>query len=654
MNPLLAIARAVHFAAALWLFGELALACILSVGRRPASSDGPGEALRRRLPWIVRASIVIGIASAVAWLAAVAATMSGTPLSQAIEPSTLDTVLLSTLFGRVWVVRVGLALLMLLILWPRSGVRGWRLACGTGVAAAYVGALAWTGHAAAGAGPLRLVQLVCDVGHLLAAAAWLGALPALAYLLAGTRSVEQAASAVRRFSNVAIVCVTALVLSGIGNSWFLVGSVPALFGTPYGMLLLAKLALLALMLSFAAANRLVLTPRLGAGERHAMTALRRNTLFEIGAGLLVLFIVGALGTMVPAAHQSPRWPFAYTLDWSAAQASAAMQWSLGAAALVAIAGFVVAFVGARRRTWPSVAAGLTGMGVSAAASAWILAVPAYPTTFAESPVGYTTAAIVDGRRLFDTHCAACHGSDGRSGGPASAGLGTRPANLVQHAALHRPGDLYWWIAHGRPATAMPAFAAALASDDIWTIVQFLRALSDTDAWVDTGEDELAASRAMPAPDFSFELPGRGQQTLVRADRQRSTLLVVYSVPDSLARLRSLASDRHAFDERQIDVLAVTSSAADARATIAQIPGGESMLADCSPDVAAAYAMFAANHGAAGASRHLEFLIDSNGLIREQWRGLSAQAAIRNDEIFSSAAKEERESPEAPPSHSHHH
>jgi putative copper resistance protein D len=385
-----------------------------------------------------------------------------------------------------------------------------------------------------------------------------------------------------------------------------------------------------------------------------MTALRRNTLVEIAAGLLVLLIVGALGTMVPAAHQPPRWPFAYTLDWPAAQASASTRWALGATALIAIAGGIVALVGARRQTWSSVAAGLIGIGVSAAASAWMLAAPAYPTSFADSPVAYTTAAIVDGRRLFNAHCVACHGSDGRGAGPASAGPGAQPANLVQHAALHRPGDLYWWIAHGRPGTAMPGFAATLGSDDIWTIVQFLRASSDADAWVDAGEDELVASRVVPAPDFSFEIPGRGQRTLDRADQRRSTLLVVYSVPDSLARLRSLAFDRQAFEDRRIEVIAVTSTAAEARTAIAQTPGGESMLAVSSPDVAAAYAMLTANHGAVGATRHAEFLIDGDGRMRAQWRGLPAQAAVRNDEIFASATKEAREPPDAAPSHMHHH
>ena len=50
------------------------------------------------------------------------------------------------------------------------------------VAAAYLASLAWAGHAAAGQAS-GLVQLLSDVVHLLAAGAWLGALPGLVFLL---------------------------------------------------------------------------------------------------------------------------------------------------------------------------------------------------------------------------------------------------------------------------------------------------------------------------------------------------------------------------------------------------------------------------------------------------------------------------------------
>ena len=63
------------------------------------------------------------------------------------------------------------------------------------------------------------------------------------------------------------------------------------------------------------AARILTIPRIVA----ALRSLRRNATMEIAAGMIVVAIVGLLGTMVPAAHQSPAWPFAFTLSWQAAQ-----------------------------------------------------------------------------------------------------------------------------------------------------------------------------------------------------------------------------------------------------------------------------------------------------------------------------------------------
>ena len=65
--------------------------------------------------------------------------------------------------------------------------------------------------------------------HLLAAGAWLGGLPALAMLFAAARRADDpawrglAVGATRRFSWLGIVCVAALLASGIINSWNLLG-----------------------------------------------------------------------------------------------------------------------------------------------------------------------------------------------------------------------------------------------------------------------------------------------------------------------------------------------------------------------------------------------------------------------------------------------
>ena len=77
---------------------------------------------------------------------------------------------------------------------------------------------------------------------------------------------------------------------GLVNTWFLAGTVPALIGTEYGRLLLAKIALFATMVTFAAVNLLRMTPvgwppigGDGADRGAALGHLRRNAFVEAGA-----------------------------------------------------------------------------------------------------------------------------------------------------------------------------------------------------------------------------------------------------------------------------------------------------------------------------------------------------------------------------------
>ena len=106
--------------------------------------------------------------SGVIWLTAEAAIMSGTPLAQAIKADTIGLVLGKTEFGRLWVLRffLAMALCTLLLSIGRSATEQRRLRIAVGavlVAAAYLATLAWAGHAAAGQGSGRYVQIVSDV-----------------------------------------------------------------------------------------------------------------------------------------------------------------------------------------------------------------------------------------------------------------------------------------------------------------------------------------------------------------------------------------------------------------------------------------------------------------------------------------------------------
>ncbi len=84
-------------------------------------------------------------------------------------------------------------------------------------------------------------------------------------------------------------------------------SIDAFVGTSYGRLLSLKVVLFFVMLSIAAFNRLRLTPCLvkesGSVQHAALRQLRNNCLMEAALGLVILFLVGALGTLPPALHE---------------------------------------------------------------------------------------------------------------------------------------------------------------------------------------------------------------------------------------------------------------------------------------------------------------------------------------------------------------
>ena len=107
------------------------------------------------------------------------------------------------------------------------------------------------------------LHVAADAAHLLAAGAWLGGLLSLTFVLA--TDAENAHDVLMKFSGMGTIAVAVLVASGLVNSWFLVGSITNLGGTPYGQLLLVKLGMFAGILGLAITNRLSLVPALSFG-----------------------------------------------------------------------------------------------------------------------------------------------------------------------------------------------------------------------------------------------------------------------------------------------------------------------------------------------------------------------------------------------------
>jgi len=311
--------RAIHFAATILVSGVVLFTAFIA---EPAfrKADGGGEVaaeIYSRLTRLAWTGLVIGLASGAAWLFYVAARIADLPLEDTFTSPVVWTVIKRTDFGLIWIVRLVLTGLVAISLRSVPDLRSvtpyWTRFLTVLLAAALVGTLAWSGHAAAGSGFAGAVHLASDSLHLIAAAAWIGALLPLAVMLgAMARSSDQtsagvAREAVLRFSTLGIAGVGTLVATGIVNSWMLVGSVAALVGTNYGRLLLVKIALFLCMLTIAGVNRVILTPDLlGAspgGMQLPLRQLRNNSLIEAALGAVIVIVVGMLGALPPGIQE---------------------------------------------------------------------------------------------------------------------------------------------------------------------------------------------------------------------------------------------------------------------------------------------------------------------------------------------------------------
>lgn len=290
IDPLI-LARGVHMAATVLAAGTVAFMALVA--------DVP--AIRRQLIVLVWIALAAAILSGLAWLVWLSADIYGAPIIAVCLHGGVWSVLTETRFGLVWTARLGLAVVLgALMLWPAT--RLLQLAAAAGLLAL----IALVGHAGTTPGIAGGIHLVSDMVHLLAAGAWVGALPALVLLLANARRsgdpawARYAVAATRRFSLLGIASVGALLASGLINSWNLLGSPRELVTTDYGRLVLVKIGLFAAMVGIASVNRFHLTPRLP--EAGALRELQRNSLAETGLGLCVLLVVGVLGTLSPSGH----------------------------------------------------------------------------------------------------------------------------------------------------------------------------------------------------------------------------------------------------------------------------------------------------------------------------------------------------------------
>lgn len=598
---------------------------------------------------------LVALVTGILWLFTTSASMSGRSVRDALNPAIFGVVITRTLFGKVWVshIAVCLALMAITMLAHRSARSGrpfrwWGMAtvCGALLAATLVGA----GHAAADDGPFH-AHPIADTLHLLAAAIWLGSLPLLAYLLAhasrhpGRGQVDTARVATDRFSPVGMTCVATLVATGTVNSWFLVGTVPALIGTAYGRMLSLKLALFAAMIGLAAINRWLLAPKIAVDRASDSTAaarqLCRNACLEYGLGLGVLMVVGALNVSVPAAHDVVIWPFSFTLRWTefleTEHAAAILCLSL----LLAAAGLAVAGWAPREGSQRRIVLGLGMIGAAAAFAGTSMTGPAFPTTYAASARPFAATSIAHGAQLYRDNCATCHGVDGYGDGPLATTLPIKPPDLAAgHLLHHLDGDLFWWISHGIANTPMPAFASVLSPNACWDVIEFLHAQIEAET-----AKRLTTSvepwQPFVAPNFDYEIGHDEQRSLLALRGRSAVLLVLYTWPGSRPRLEVLHAARPRMEAAGAQIVAFPitgSSQADA------------IFAHADPNVVATYGLYRrtpTGHATPPMPAHMEFLIDRQGYLRARWLSINGPGLSDVEPLLGELDQLRREAPHPP-------
>ncbi|MEM8836957.1 MAG: CopD family protein [Pseudomonadota bacterium] len=147
-----------------------------------------------------------------------------------------------------------------------------------------------TGHST---GEPRIVLTLLVMLHLLVIAYWVGALHPLLIAVSNPARLEETAHLAERFGNQALFVVVGLLTVGMVYAAALLGDLSALRSSLYGQVLLVKLALVSVLLIFAARNKTRIVPALMEGDEHAATSLARAIRFE-AVCFLAIFLVAAI------------------------------------------------------------------------------------------------------------------------------------------------------------------------------------------------------------------------------------------------------------------------------------------------------------------------------------------------------------------------
>ncbi len=101
----------------------------------------------------------------------------------------------------------------------------------------------------------------------------------------------------------------------------------------------------------------------------------------------------------------------------------------------------------------------------------------------ENSIEADEASITRGQEIYSDYCAECHGDGGMGDGPNSEMLNPAPAPLAHTSRMMSDAYFFWRISEGGAAagTGMLSFKDKLGEEEIWDIINYLRALGQGEA-----------------------------------------------------------------------------------------------------------------------------------------------------------------------------
>ncbi len=281
--------RAVAEVCMVLTIGGVLLAAFLAPPQRNGYLDGAGYRALRAASW----SAVGWTAAAVLMIPLSVADALGRSVTAVVSPGLLIRVAPKLADPTSWVLTAVIAVIVLIgcrtvLTWGWSAVL---------FLLALAGPLpvAFTGHSSAGgAHDLATDSLVL---HVVAASLWVGGLAAVLGLAAARVSdrASALATAVPRFSALALVCWLAMAVTGVVNALVRI-PLSALLGTTYGALVLAKVLALLALGALGALHRRTSVAKAASGDARALLRL---------GGAEVLLMLATIGLAVALGRSAP-------------------------------------------------------------------------------------------------------------------------------------------------------------------------------------------------------------------------------------------------------------------------------------------------------------------------------------------------------------